>query len=74
MVYHWTRSRLEYLEEEDLEREVSPCGGGSLHRLVLGRAIDLAKSTPEYGVRNRCKSCLFDICIFYIEITIERGL
>src|SRR5512133_3647002 len=69
MVYHWRHPCLEHLAEKILERETAPRGSGRLHRLVLERAIDLAKSAPEHSIRDRRTSCMFDRYLFRIEIT-----
>ena len=74
MVYYWAHPHLGHMAEKSLEHKIAPWGSGRLHRLVLERTVDLAKSTPERSIRCRYKSCMFNSDLLYIEIFVERGI
>ena len=74
LAYDWNSHIAWYLAEKDMEQESAPWGSGRIYRLVLERAADLAKSTPEYSVCCHHKSCMFDRYLLYIEIFVERGI
>ena len=74
LVYHWGHPRLGHLAEKSLEFENAPRGCRRLLRLVLERALDLAKSAPECSLRRDRPFCMFYPDLLYFEIFVERGI
>lgn len=74
LAYHWNKHTDRHLAEKSLEQESVPWRSSRIYPLVLERAVDLAKSAPEYSVRCHRKYCMFDRYLFWIEIFVERGI